>query len=171
MSAKVRMPVTPTSLSVQSGLVVLNSIYNNSKELEKNYKIFQSRCQKPLDELMLDCSYLDVERVVKDFKKIRSPRLEDSIMFKKCLHLYTIRRWRESLMRQDLMTPEMMRGLMELAVILFRPAAQSNEEPGAITLQAVLTCEWTERILSFSKGQNPIKHLNSKTNIFNLRES
>ena len=153
MSANVRMPVTPTSLSVQSGLVVLNSIYKNSKELDDNYKIFQSRCQQPYDELMLDCSKLDVEKVVKDFKKIRRPKLEDSIKFKKCLYLFTIKKWRQSLMRQDLMTPEMMRGLMELAVLLFRPGKDS-EEPGAITLQAVLTCQWTESLLTLTTGNN-----------------
>ena len=162
MPAKARMPVTPISLSAQSGLVVLNSIYKNSKELDDNYKIFQSRCQQPYDEMMLDCSKLDVEKVVKDFKKIRRPKLEDSIKFKKCLYLYTIKKWRKSLMSQDLMTPEMMRGLMELAIILFRSAVQKSEEPGAITLQAVLTCEWTERVHCLSKGQNLRYFMSSK---------
>ena len=137
------MPVTPVPLSAQSGLVVLNSIYHNSKELEKNYL--------PYEEQLLDCSKLDVEKVVEDFKKIRKPTALDSVKFKKCLYLHTIKRWRESLMRQDLMTPEMMRGLMELAIRLFRPCKDSHE-PGAITLQAVLTCEWTERVMILSTG-------------------
>ena len=152
-AGRTKMPVTPVALSAQAGLVVLNSIYNNSKEMEKNYKTFQRECRLPEDEKMLDCSRLNVEKVVKDFKKISRPSLLESIKFKKCLYLYTIKRWRESLMRQDLMTPEMMQGLMELAVILFRPAAQSSEEPGAITLQAVLTCEWTERVLTLNTGK------------------
>ena len=146
------MPVTPVALSAQAGLVVLNSIYHNSKEMDKNYKTFQRKCRLPEDEKMLDCSRLNVEKVVKDFKKISRPSLLESIKFKKCLYLYTIKRWRESLMRQDLMTPEMMRGLMELAIRLFRPTKDS-QEPGAITLQAVLTCEWTERVLTLSTGK------------------
>ena len=145
------MPVAPIPLSAQSGLVVLNSIYQNSKELEKNYHTFQRKCQLPYEEQMLDCSKLDVVKVVEDFKKIRKPTALDSVKFKKCLYLHTIKRWRESLMRQDLMTPEMMRGLMELAIRLFRPGKDSHE-PGAITLQAVLTCEWTERVMILSTG-------------------
>ena len=147
------MPVvTPIALSAQSGLVVLNSIYNNSKKLEEKYKAFQRTCQRPFDEQMLDCSQLNVEKVVKDFKKILRPSSLETIKYRKCLYLHTIQRWRESLMRQDLMTPEMMRGLMELAVLLFRPGKDSGE-PGAITLQAVLTCEWTERVLTLSTGK------------------
>ena len=146
------MPVTPVALSAQSGLVVLNSIYQNSKELEKKYQTFQRKCQLPYEEQMLDCSQLNVEKVVEDFRKIRRPTALDSVKFKKCLYLHTIKRWRESLMRQDLMTPEMMRALMELAIRLFRPGKDSLE-PGAITLQAVLTCEWTERVLILSTGK------------------
>ena len=55
-------------------------------------------------------------------------------------------------MLQDVMTPEMMRYLMELAVRIFRPTKESLE-PGAVSLQAVLTCEWTERLLSLSSGE------------------
>ena len=147
------MPVvTPIALSAQSGLVVLNSIYNNSKKLEEKYKAFQRSCQRPFDEQMLDCSQLNVEKVVKDFKKLPCPSSLETIKYRKCLYLHTIQRWRQSLMRQDLMTPEMMRGLMELAIRLFRPTKDS-QEPGAITLQAVLTCEWTERVLTLSTGK------------------
>ena len=146
------MPVTPVALSAQAGLVVLNSIYHNCKEVEKNYRTFQRKCRLPDVEQMLDCSKLNVEKVVEDFRKNPRPTSLDSVKFKKCWYLYTIKRWRESLMRQDLMTPEMMRGLMELAIRLFRPAKDS-QEPGAITLQAVLTCEWTERVLILSTGK------------------
>ena len=145
------MPVvTPIALSAQSGLVILNSIYNNSKRLEENYKTFQRKCQG--DDREIDCSKLNVEKVVEDFKKVLRPTPLATVKYRKCLYLHTIKRWRESLMKQDLMTPEMMRGLMELAVMLFRPGKESGE-PGAITLQAVLTCEWTERLLSLSTGQ------------------
>ena len=149
----VKMPVvTPIALSAQSGLVILNSIYQNSKKLEENYKSFQRKCHLPGDEQMLDCSYLNLEKVVEDFKKIPRPTWLGTIKYRKCLYLHTIKRWRESLMKQDLMTPEMMRGLMELAVLVFRPG-KDRTESGAITLQAVLTCEWTERVLSLSTGQ------------------
>ena len=151
-AGRINKPVTPIALSAQSGLVVLNSIYNNSKELEKNYRTFQRKCKLPYDEQMLDCSQLNVEKVLEDYKIIRRPSDLDLIKFKKCLYLSTVKKWRQSLMRQDLMTTEMMRGLMELAVLIFRPGKEGLE-PGAITLQAVLTCEWTERVLILSTGK------------------
>ena len=63
----------------------------------------------------------------------------------------TVKKWRESLIRQEVMTPEMMRFLMELAMRLFRPV-KDQSELGAETLQAVLTCQWTESLLSLTTG-------------------
>ena len=77
------------------------------------------------------------------------------VRYRKCSYLHTVAVWREQLMSQAVMTPEMMAGLMELAVSLYRPSKE-RLEPGALTLQAVLTCQWTERLLTFTTGQSAL---------------
>ena len=165
------MPVQPLSLSSQAGLVTLELVHQNCVKLENNYlKCWLPELSKRNRdyEERLDCSKLDVESVVTQyqvkwkFRRGRSYREgipvvapgghQAYIKYRKCLQLYTLNKWRQSLMSQAVMTPEMMSGLMDLAGSLYRPSKE-RLEPGSLTLQALLTCQWTERFHTFSTGQ------------------
>ena len=179
----VRMPdqpvqsVQPLSLSTQAGLVSLELIHQNCLRLENSYikHWLPMLSQKSRDfEERLDCSKLNLEQIVlKHEEMVRQKRkgrewravrmhagipqtaggAQTYVRYRKCCYLYTVAQWREALMNQAVMTPEMMNSLMELAMSLYRHS-KDRLEPGAITLQAVLTCQWTERILTFTTGQS-----------------
>ena len=144
------MPVKPISLSTQSGLKILETIHQNSVRLEDDYKSFKYRNRHLRNfEELLDCSNMILEDKVQTVGDCDLTYIQ----YRKCHYLYTIQKWRESLMRQEVMTPEMMRGLMELAMRLFRPG-KDKEEPGALALQAILTCQWTESLLALTTGNS-----------------
>ena len=173
------MSVQPQSLSAQAGLVSLELIHQNCLKLENSYikHWLPQLTQKSRDfEERLDCSQLNVERVVmrheemvrekrkgREWRAVRMhsgiPRTaggaQTYVRYRKCSYLYTVDQWREALMSQTVMTPEMMNSLMELAVSLYRHS-KDRLEPGALTLQAVLTCQWTERLLTFTTGQSGV---------------
>ena len=173
-------PVQPLSLSAQAGLVSLELIHRNCLQLENGYIKHWLPMLTPKSrdfEEILDCSKLDLESIVLKYEEmVREKRKgrewravkmyagiprtaggspQSYVRYKKCSYLYTVARWREALMSQAVMTPEMMNGLVELAVSLYRPS-KDRLEPGALTLQAVLTCQWTERLLTFTTGQSAL---------------
>ena len=88
---------------------------------------------------------------------------QNYVRYRKCSYLHTVAQWRESLMSQAVMTPEMMNSLMELAVSLYRHS-KDRLEPGALTLQAVLTCQWTERLHALTTGKTLLA-LTSQTSV------
>ena len=168
--------VQPLSLSAQAGLVTLELIHQNCLSLEngyfKHWLPMLSQNSRDYEE-RLDCSKLNLERIVVKYEEMVAekrkgrewravkmsagiPRTaggaQTYVRYRKCSYLHTVAQWRESLMSQTVMTPEMMNGLMELAISLYRPS-KDRLEPGALTLQAVLTCSWTERLLTFTTGQ------------------
>ena len=169
-------PVQPISLSAQAGLVSLELIHQNCLKLENGYikHWLPLLSQKSRDfEERLDCSTLDVEKIVLKYEEMvrqkrkgrewRAVRMHAGIpqtaggaqtyvRYRKCSYLHTVAQWRRALMSQTVMTPEMMTGLMELAASLYRPA-KDRLEPGALTLQAVLTCQWTERLHALTTGE------------------
>ena len=178
MSAQSR-PVRPLSLSAQAGLVSLELIHQNCLRLEngyiKHWLPLLSQRSREFEE-RLDCSSLNVEKIVmkheemvrqkrkgKEWRAVRmyhgipqtAGGAQTYVRYRKCSYLHTVAKWRQELMSQAVMTPEMMTSLMELAVALYRPSKE-RLEPGALTLQAVLTCQWTERLLTFTTGQSPL---------------
>ena len=177
MSARPK-PVQPLSLSAQAGLVSLELIHQNCLKLEngyiKHWLPLLSQSSREFEE-RLDCSSLNVEKIVSRHEEMvrqkrkgrewRAVRMYQGIpqtaggaqtyvRYRKCSYLHTVAKWRQELMSQAVMTPEMMASLMELALALYRPSKE-RLEPGALTLQAVLTCQWTERLLTFTTGQSP----------------
>jgi len=161
--------VQPLSLSTQAGLVTLELIHQNCVKLENNYfKCWLPELNKRNREYeeRLDCSKLDMNSVVVQYQarfKARRRTAREGIpcgapgghqayiKYRKCLQVFTLSKWRESLMSQAVMTPEMMSGLMDLAGALYRPS-KDRLEPGALTLQSLLTCQWTERLHTLSTG-------------------
>ena len=170
------MAAQPLSLSSQAGLVSLELIHQNCVNLENSYvKCWLPELNKRNREYeeRLDCSSLDVADVVAQYRdkfKDRRGRTREGIpvsaqgasrpigsqqsyiKYRKCLQLLTVSSWRDSLMSQTVMTPEMMSGLVDLAASLYRPSKE-RLEAGALTLQATLTCQWTERLHTFSTGR------------------
>ena len=156
------------SLAKQSGLVALEQVHQNCLQLESGYtkSWLPSLSNKHLqEEEQLQCSNLNLEQVVATYeakqrkRKRRFPqRVEgipvgsnatDYITYRKCHYLHTVNRWRESLVA--VMTPQMLGDLMELAISLYRHS-KDRLETGAVTLQCVLTCEWTSRCLALTTG-------------------
>ena len=156
------------SLAKQSGLVALEQVHQNCLQLESGYtkSWLPSLSNKHLqEEELLQCTNLNLEQVVATYeakqrkRKRRFPqRVEgipvgsnatDYITYRKCHYLHTVNRWRESLVA--VMTPQMLGDLMELAISLYRHS-KDRLETGAVTLQCVLTCEWTSRCLALTTG-------------------
>ena len=158
------------SLAKQSGLVALEQVHQNCLQLESGYtkSWLPSLSNKHLqEEEQLQCSNLNLEQVVASYEatqrkrkiKRRLPKLvegipvgsnaTDYITYRKCHYLHTVNRWRESLVA--VMTPQMLGDLMELAISLYRHS-KDRLETGAVTLQCVLTCEWTSRCLALTTG-------------------
>jgi len=155
----------PRSLSLQAGLVTLETIHLSCFKLETNYmKVWlPSLSRQNLDtEEELNCSNMDWEEVVMKYRakqrKVRKVvrRVEGIpvgadpkafIKYRKCLYLNTIRRWRESLM--NTLSPPVINELMQLVVELYRHT-KDRTELGALTLQSVLMSSWTNSFLTAS---------------------
>jgi len=153
----------PRSLSLQAGLVTLETLHLSCIRLETNYmKVWLPSLTREnlLVEQELDCSKLDCEDVVTKYRlKQRKKRKvvrrvegipvgaspKDFIKYKKCLYISTIRKWRESLMNS--LSPPVMNELMQLVVELYRHS-KDRTELGALTLQAVLMSDWTNSFLT-----------------------
>ena len=156
------------SLSKQSGLVALESLHQSCLQLESNYMkswLPTLSNKNLLEEEQLDCLNLNLESIVTDYESKQRKRkrrvvkrvegipvgssAKDYITYRKCHYLYTINKWRQSLM--TLITPQMMNDLMELSITLYRHS-KDRLETGGLTLQSLLTCEWTHRYLTLTTG-------------------
>ena len=156
------------SLSQQSGLVILELLHESCLQLESSYmkSWLPSLSNKHLhEEEQLNCLNSDLVSIVQNYeakhrkrKRRVVKRVEgipvgspptDYITYRKCQYLHTVNKWRQSL--TSVMTPQMINDLMELAITLFRHS-KDRLETGALTLQSVLTCEWTHRYLTLSTG-------------------
>ena len=157
------------SLSKQSGLVILEQLHQSCLQLESGY--VKSWLPTLSDENLrveeeLQCQDFNLEEIVNSFeakqkkKEARKRRImkrvegipvgnnaAEYITYRKCHYLYSVTKWRQSLL--SVMTPQMMTDLMELSITLFRHS-KDRLETGALTLQSVLTCEWTARLLSLT---------------------
>ena len=157
------------SLSKQSGLVILEQLHQSSLQLESGYvkSWLPTLSDKNLRiEEELQCQDLNLGEIVSNYeaklrrKEARKRRIlkrvegipvgvnaSEYITYRKCHYLYSVSKWRQSLL--SVMTPQMMADLMELSITLFRHS-KDRMETGALTLQSVLTCEWTSRLLSLT---------------------
>ena len=157
------------SLSKQAGLVILEQLHQSSLQLESGYvkSWLPTLSDKNLRiEEELQCQDLNLEEIVTNYeakqkrKEARKRRIlkrvegipvgtnaSEYITYRKCHYLYSVSKWRQSLL--SVMTPQMMADLMELSITLFRHS-KDRMETGALTLQSVLTCEWTSRLLSLT---------------------
>ena len=105
------------SLSKQSGLVALESLHQSCLQLESNYMkswLPTLSNKNLLEEEQLDCLNLNLESIVTDYESKQRKRkrrvvkrvegipvgssAKDYITYRKCHYLYTINKWRQSLM-------------------------------------------------------------------------
>jgi len=154
----------PQSLSLQVGLVTLETIHKNCLSIESDYmKVWLpalSRQNLEMEE-QLNCDNLNWEEVIMKYKarqrKTRKKvvrRVEGIpvgvnpkvyITYRKCMYLLTISKWRESLLFS--LSPPVINELMQIVVELFRHT-KDRIELGALTLQAVLMSKWSHSFLT-----------------------